>query len=183
MQMNRYIFFALCAVLLIGYSPSLPAQCARTSHDVARRFLDLDFSGYRLSSEGHTAIWDLTEQNGEPPDMPVFVTKEYKILSEKLLPNGVCSFGVHFTTYGHISKTDDGLQFQADRSPEQAWEIQVKCGGETCRINLDFDHFKMPPHPGKRAVDEWLDSLEKIQKTTDGAKRISILRSRIASLR
>jgi hypothetical protein len=114
--------------------------------------------------------------------MPVVVTKEYKVISAKTLPNGLCSLGIQFAVFGIVTEGDQELQFKPSKVSLESKQAEVKCTGGTCRINIEFDHFKVSPHPGKKAVEEWLDGLEKIQKTTQGANRIRELKSQISSL-
>jgi len=79
-----------------------------TAPEVVRSFLAYDFDGYRLSSEGHSAIWELTKANGEPPETPVVVTRNYRVIREKTLPHGLCSVAIQFTVYGTIVEGDRG---------------------------------------------------------------------------
>src|SRR5262245_59760935 len=100
MLMTRWIFVALGSVVIAACGTRGSAQCAPGARDVARQFFDLDFDGYRLSSDGHEAIWKLTENNGEPPHGEVVVTKEYRVVSETRRPDGYCDVGVDFVVDG-----------------------------------------------------------------------------------
>jgi hypothetical protein len=114
--------------------------------------------------------------------MPVIVTKTRRIVSEKVLSNGLCSMGIEFSILGIVSEGESGLEFKLPKTPLEKKQVEVKCAGETCRINLVFGHFRVPPHPGKKAVEDWLDGLEKIQKSVEEANRIRTLKSQISSL-
>jgi hypothetical protein len=182
MQMNRFTTYTLLMMLLFGLSRVGTAQCASDQRDKATKFLDLDFEGYRLGSLGHNDIWELTDENGDPPGMPIVVTKSYKISSESLLPDGGCIFTIRFDDYGVFTESSEGLEYKTSQSNEDVL-IRLNCKGGKCPINLDLDHFKSPPHPGRNAVEHWLEGLEKIQKTPDDVSRIKALRSRISALR
>jgi len=180
--MKNYVSNLLCLILAVACRQSLSAQCPGAAREVVKKYFDYDFAGYRLSSEGHSAIWDLTEDNGEPPEMPVLVTKGHRIINERTLPDGLCSFEIQFTVYRTITEGDQGLQFKASTVPIESKQIEAGCTSGTCRINIEFGYFKVSPHPGKKAVEEWLNQLEKIQKTVEETERISALKKQVSSL-
>jgi len=167
------VFFLFSACV-----PQLRAQCPPAAREVVMRFLRLDFEGYRLSSKGHEAIWDVTDDDGDPPDIPVAVTKDYRIVSAEER-NADCRLRVRIAVYGYISET--GL-FQCKPSNEE-WNVIVRCAKDACRIRINFDDFKLYPHPGKDATMKWLEDLEAIRTTAAGKARERRLRERVASLR
>jgi len=181
MQMS-YVFKMLVALLffnICGVSLS-KADCPTDAQEIVEQFFKYDYEGYRLSSEGHQAIWNLTDGNGEPPEEPLSVTKDFKIISIKKQKD-TCRLTVRFSLYGQIVETGNGLVFR-QRASEEDGSVIVRCKNGSCRISLDLKDFRLGPHPGKDAVMKWLDKLESIQTTSEQKQRYRTLREQIGSL-
>jgi hypothetical protein len=169
------------AFLLAVGVPQSRADCGEEARKTVTQFLKFDLEGYRLGSRGHEAIWELTDQNGEPPAEPVAVTKDYRVVSA-VEKNGGCDLKVLVTVYGYITQTATGLLFERKPSNEE-WDVIVRCKKEACKIRLGFAEFKLYPHPGIEATRKWLELLESIQTTAAGKAGYRSLRQRMATLR
>jgi hypothetical protein len=169
------------AFLLAVGVPQSRGDCREEARKTVAQFLKFDLEGYRLGSRGHEAIWKLTDRNGEPPEEPVAVTKDYRVVSAEEKNSG-CDLKVVVTVYGYITQTDTGLRFERKPSNEE-WDVVVQCKKEGCKIRLGFAEFKLYPHPGIEATIKWLDFLESIQKTAADKAGYRSLRQRMATLR
>lgn len=168
---------ALAGLILFSFwIPQAKAQCSKEAQDVVAQFFQFDFEGYRLSSDGHRDIWKLTDGEGEPPAIPMVVTKGFKILSAKEGNKGTCIIRVGFNTYGSI---DEEINFDNKPSIEE-WTVLVQRIKGKPRIKLSYDDFKVSPHPGKEAVLKWADDLLENEKAR---KDVRAVRDKILSLK
>jgi hypothetical protein len=169
------------AILSMGTTtaPQASTRCNSTARRVVEEYLRYDSMGFLLSSQGHEAIWKLTEENGEPPEAPETVTKTHKVIS--MAGSGrTCRATIRFTTYGYFMH--ESLVFHPHAANE-TWTVFLNCNRNDCKIDLDLKKFGMPTHPGKAATLEWLKGLEEMQETR--AERDSVHRvwSQIARLK
>jgi len=182
MQLRRLLTTLAVLFLSTACVPQSRAECPPGAREVVMQFLRLDFEGYRLGSKGHEAIWQLTDNDGEPPDEPLVVTKNYRIISASRQDVGGCRFRVGFTTYGYISETASGSVIRS-KPANEIGTMDVHCTRGSCRISLARADFQLPPHPGTKATAQLLGYLESIQDTAAEKRRYRTLRERIASLR
>jgi hypothetical protein len=168
-------------LLFLGTTLHGWTQCPPVARQAVKQFFDYDLDGYRLTSERHEAIWKLTQQNGEPPDAPVTVTIGYDLIGETP-SHGGCIFRVQTRIFGFVIERDDGLKFsKAERSIE-VWRVPVMCSESSCKIDISFSSFKVPPHPNKDAAEIWLAQLERIRNTPQEKSRIHQLLETVQSL-
>ena len=180
MSVKIHIIVLIWSICLGGCISQLKAECPSDARKTVEKFFQFDFEGYRLTSKGHEAIWQLTGENGEPPAVPLAVTKDFSIISTQKHKEG-CRLKVQFSVYGHI----DELVHEEKFSIEEG-DVLVRCKADTCLIDIGPDEFKLWPHPGKVAIDKWLEGLQEMYADTkedaEGKQKIIKLRKRITSL-
>lgn len=149
------------------------ASCSETGATVLKSFLNYELEGYRLSSKGHEAIWDLTDDAADPGAFPIVVTKSYDVLSSKQIGQNECQYQLKFDTYGvSFFEGDKGVALKKLPGSYQNAQLTVLCK-ETCRIELNYKKFALSPHPGKEATLAWLSKLRDIQITDTEKRRIN----------
>ena len=137
MRLKRRIIVVAVFLMFILNISHVKAECHPHAREVVEQFFNFDFDGYRLDSRGHEAIWKITDDEGEPPEWPVAVTKNFKIISAEKLKRGCC-IKVHFNIYGYISDSDNGLIFRHNPIIEEG-SVIVKCIKNDCKISLNSD--------------------------------------------
>jgi len=131
---------------------------------IVERFAKFDFEGYRLDSEGHKAIWDLTIDDGSPAVFPMYLIKTYSTGPAQRVPGGSIRIPVTYQIIGVIQEGPKGLSFRL--KPALSTEVfPVKCEGAACKIDLDRAVFHVSAHVGREAVLAWIKALEGIQNT------------------
>jgi hypothetical protein len=184
MQRSGASRLAALAFAMIVSAPCLGAQCNPNARKVVEQFMRFDFDGYEFGSEGHQAIWDLTDRDGEPQEGPIVITKDFAVESEKLSADGVCHLSVRYTVFGTLHEAVNGdLSLRAAKPSERTGSVDVNCKDALCRIGLDLKRFKMHSHPGKLATMDWLKELVRLEeKPTARARMLERLRSQVSLL-
>jgi hypothetical protein len=158
---------SLCVLTTLA-ARNARAQCPDSATAVAKEFLRLDYSGYRLSGKGHEAIWALTDANGEAPNAPIFVTRSFRIRGTAV-SREECLVRVSFETLGSFHH--ESFKFRPKRE-KQSFDVFVMCQSGTCKIELDPDKFTMPPHPSTTATLSWLSELQNLFRGQPQEKEI-----------
>jgi len=157
-------FSALVMCPLIGVCQNHPSNNEVEASSVVQKFVEFDFQGYRLDSEGHQAIWKLTIEDGAPPENPVFVVKKFRIGSPQRTRGGSFRVPVDFEVRGLVTEGVNGLYFRRQVSVMKA-VFPVQCLHDGCRIDLNRNVFDVSPHVGKEAASMWLKGLADIRQT------------------
>lgn len=154
----------LAIVICTALARSQGVSEDQASSDLVRRFAKLDFDGYRLDSEGHKTIWDLTIDDGAPPESPLYVVRKYTTGPARKLPDGSIRVPIDYELIGVIQ--DGPKVFSFMPKPTISKEIfPVKCTGIVCKIDLDRAVFRVSPHVGKEAVLAWIKGLLRTRET------------------
>jgi len=159
--------------LLLGMPPVsargeeiVPSTLPERSLEIVKKFALLDFEGYRLGSEGHQAIWNLTIEDGEPDDSPMYLVKAYQVLSPQKTADGSFQVSVNYDVIGLVDEDRNGLYFKNETFVDKEG-FPVKCVDKLCKIDLNRNIFHIPPHVSKEAILAWLKGLEGIRKTSE----------------
>ena len=160
------IMVALSAVQAPRSSPCPPEALV-----TLRRFLDYDMAGFRLGSDGHGEIWELTTKSGDGPEYPIIVTRDYRIASTRAAVEG-CQIKVQFRTLGlRFEEGQSGatLHLSKRRADAATFMLRYTSGW---KVDTTDDRFTFAPHPGKKATLTWLNGLRSMQDTLEDRLRV-----------
>jgi hypothetical protein len=164
MTISTGFMIILEAIAALGGPQNAPELAASEAESVVQKFAQYDFEGYRLDSQGHQAIWQLTIDNGAPPESPLFVVKGYKVGTPIKASDGSFRVPLDYDVIGLVVEDPRGFHFKHQARTEKV-VVPVKCARPSCRVDLDRRVFRVSPHVGKRAILAWLKGLEGIQET------------------
>jgi hypothetical protein len=142
--------------------------------ETVTRFASLDYQGFRIGSEGHQAIWQLTLENGEPRVFPIYVVAAYRVLSPQKPTHPLVWVPVEYDIIGLVEERPEGVIFKPHRWVSKD-VFPVRCTREGCKIDIDRELFKVTPRAGKAAVLAWLKKLEGLQDTAPEKRTYSRL--------
>jgi len=183
LQMRSIVRFVVVSIVFVCcHSTTVRAECSLSANRVVEEFFRLDREGYRLSSEGHQAIWQLTQENGNTPDRPVTISREWHVLSSTTLPSGRCKYLIKFVNIGTLRESPSGALSLIRSRNQDVGELYVDCQRGRCRISISPNDFEIPPHPGRSAVLVWLKKLESIQDSDSQKRSLRLLIQQVSAL-
>gem|GEM_PF-6492125 len=166
-------------LLLLPASGHLFAQ-SHSAVEAVQRFVFLDADGARLESGPKDPIWQVTLDNGEPPDEPVVLIERYRVSNtpEASSPARVV---VTYTVVGVVRDSGRQVAYGPARKSELG-SFVVLHDSDDWKISLA--ELRVPPHVQVSAYIKYLDSLMNsfADKDKSGARYKSLvhLRSTLA---